>query len=549
MKADCESIPYNKTGFFSKLIIDYLHQDAGLQAFYKHAPTMEGINESIKARQLFNQDRELLYSVLKEQYNGLEITKAVSSNMELLREQYTFTITTAHQPNILTGPLYFIYKILHVIKLAAKLKEHYPQYKFVPVFYMGSEDADLDELGHIFINGEKVEWQTEQQGAVGRMRTKGIEKMIDRLEGEFGGLPFGKEMANLCRQAYSGNNNIQQATLALVNGLFKDYGLIIIIPDNAKLKTIFNGVVKKELLSQFSHSLVQETIEKMGEKYKVQAGGRAINLFYLGDDGSRDRVELMQPPRPGSINTTDDEREFMVVNKGISFTKQAILAELEAHPERFSANVILRGVFQETILPNIAFIGGGGEIAYWMELKKVFEAAGVPFPVLLLRNSFLLIAPGQKQIQQKLAITSKELFLKEDALINELVRRITNNRLETKPEQDIAYSLYENLQELASAIDPTLKAHVAALHVRTLKGLLELEKKFLRAEKRKQEAIVGQVQKLHGALFPNGNLQERIENFMPLYARYGKAILTLLYQYSEPLANNFTVLSIEEAGN
>lgn len=547
MKADCELIAYNETGFFSKLIIDYLQQQPGLSQFYTHSPSLGGIETAIKSRQAFKQDRNTLHIALMEQYATLDVPEALSKNIELLKQPTTFTITTAHQPNILTGPLYFIYKILHAVKLAAECKKSFPQYDFVPVYYMGSEDADLDELGHIFLNGEKLEWQTDQVGAVGRMNPKGIEKLIDRLKGEFGDMPFGAEMVALCNKAYPGHNNIQQATLYLVNELFKAYGLVVVVPDNAMLKKAFAEVVKKELTTQFSYPLVQETIDKIGEQYKVQAAGREINLFYLSDDGSRERIEIKQSAgKKNNETVSQGEHEFVIVDKAISFTQDEILNEVDKHPERFSANVILRGVFQETILPNVAFIGGGGELAYWMELKKVFASVQVPYPVLLLRNSFLLVLPKQKQLQDKLQISRKQLFHKEADLINELVSINTPNRLDTKKEQDETYKLYEQLQELASAVDPTLKPHVAALHMRSLQGLIRLEKKLLKAEKRKHTEIIAQVQKLRAALFPNNNLQERVDNFLPLYAKYGTALIELLFEHSQPIAESLTVLYINE---
>lgn len=538
MKADCKSLSYPETGFFSKLVTDYLQQAETLRSFYLHEPSFKGIEAAIGSRQQFNQDRKLLHDVLIDQYASMERTEAVDNNIKLLLDPGTYTITTAHQPNILTGPLYFIYKILHAIRLANECKQRFPQYNFVPVYYMGSEDADLDELGHIFLNGEKLEWQTAQAGAVGRMHPKGIDKLIDRLKGEFGDMPFGDDMIRLCSKAYLEHANIQQATLYLVNELFKSYGLLVIIPDNARLKTAFEEVVKKELTNQFSYPLVHATTAQIGETYKVQAAGREINLFYLDDDGSRERIELIQKD--------NGVQEYVVVNKTISFSQEAILKELAQHPERFSANVILRGVFQETILPNVAFIGGGGELAYWMELKKVFEAVRVPYPVLLLRNSFLLVLPKEKQLQEKLQVNHKQLFQKETALINELVRSNTHSRLDTKKEQADIYHLYEQLQLVASGIDPTLKPHVAALHTRSLQGLLGLEKKLLRAEKRKHAELTGQVKKLHNTLFPGDNLQERVDNFMPLYATYGPALIELLYQYSEPIAASFTILYIQE---
>lgn len=536
MKASCETIPYQQTGYFSKLVTDYLQGNKALTPFYQYQPAMEGIKAAVEARKQFPQNRQLLHDALVEQYRDFDVPAALQKNIDALLNANTFTVTTAHQPNIFTGPLYFVYKILHAIRLAETLKTEMPQYDFVPVYYMGSEDADLDELGHIFLSGEKVTWSTGQAGAVGRMKTKGLEQIINRLQGEFGHLPFAAEMIAICTSAYTKHSNIQEATLYLVNELFKQYGLVVLIPDSALLKSAFIPVLEKELLERFSHRLVQETAAALAGQYKVQTEGREVNLFYLSDDGSRDRIEY--------IGEGENE-SWQVVNKEIHFSKPALLDELHQHPERFSPNVILRGVFQETVLPGIAFIGGGGELAYWIELKKVFEAVNVPYPVLLLRNSFLLIDHTASLLKDKLALETKDLFRSQTAILNEYTHKNSTATLDTKLQQDAVYQVYRQLQEQANEIDATLKAHVAALHVASLKGLINLEKKFLRAAKRRHADYSNQLHKLKSMLFPANNLQERVDNFMPLYALYGKEILNILYQHSQAFSEAFTILYID----
>jgi len=365
-------------------VIDYLNAAEQLQPFYNYPVSLQGIQQSIEARKQFNTNRHLLVDALTTQYNGVNLSASQQNNLNLLLSENTFTITTAHQPNIFTGPLYFIYKILHAAKLSAELKQQLPQYDFVPVYYMGSEDADLDELGFINLNGEKLIWQTHQTGAVGRMQVdKAFIKLIETIHGQLGVEQYGNTLIDLFKQYYTEGKTIQQATLALVNHLFADYGVLVVVPDNALLKKQFQSVVEKELTEQFSHQAVEATIHQLSKHYKVQAGGRDVNLFYLIDD-KRERIEISNV-------------KFQISNLKISWTKDEILTELENHPERFSANVILRGVFQETILPNIAFIGGGGELAYWLELKKVFEAVNVPYPMLIVRNSFLIINHNQSE--------------------------------------------------------------------------------------------------------------------------------------------------------
>ena len=464
-------VSYQSTGFFSKLVADYLSKDEKLKEFYKHPVSIEGIKASIEARKGFNTDRKLLVSELTKQYAGIHLNALQDQNLQSLLGEDTFTITTAHQPNIFTGPLYFIYKIMHAIKLADELKIQFPEYDFVPVYYMGSEDADLDELGYINLNGEKLTWQTNQTGSVGRMKVdKALLQIIKEIEGQIGIYPHGNELTELFRQCYSVGKTIQQATLELVNSLFADYGLLVVIPDNAALKRSFNPIIKKELTERFSNKAVTATLTELNKHYKAQAGGRELNLFYLIDD-KRERIEL-----------TKDGFGVEALNK--HWTLEEILVELENNPERFSANVILRGVFQETILPNIAFIGGGGELAYWLELKKVFEAAQVPYPVLLLRNSFLLVKEKYAERIAKLGFEIEDFFANELELINRLVKVHSKNKLSLTTEIEGIKVIYQQLKENTATIDETLVAHVDFLEKNALKKITELEKKILRAEKR-----------------------------------------------------------------
>jgi len=524
-------LPYEGTGYFSKIVSDYLSQSPQLQPFYRHAPTLEGIKDSIAARRSFDTQRGLLTEVLKEQYANLTITEKVKQNIASLSDKNTFTVTTAHQPNIFTGPLFFIYKILHTVKLADELSAALPQYKFVPVYYMGSEDADLDELGFINAGGQKLVWETKQTGAVGRMKVdKGLLKLIHDIHGQAGVLPFGNELTELFKQCYTKGKLIQQATLELINALFGEYGLVILIPDNAKLKTAFHSVVEKELTEKFSHKIVADTIEKLGQLYKVQAGGREINLFYLIDD-KRERIEVQ-------------DTRYEVRTLGLHFSKEEILHELKEHPERFSANVILRGTFQETVLPNIAFIGGGGELAYWLELKNVFEAVHIPFPVLLLRNSFLLINKERAAKLKQLGFTDADLFKDELSLLNTLVKRESGHQLSLSKELQQAKEYYARLRTVTDAVDKTLSEHLGALEKQALKKLTELEKKLLRAERFKYETQQKQIAKLKQMLFPDNSLQERTDNFSLYYATYGKAWLQMIYAVSTGMNEGFGIAII-----
>ena len=529
MSTTAQFISYSSTGAFSKLVTDYISGNEILQPFYKHPVSLEGIKAGIQQRKQYPTDRKLLVEVLKKQYAVVPISDKVNANIEKLLSENTFTITTAHQPNILTGPLYFIYKILHAVKLAEILSQQITDASFVPVYYMGSEDADLDELGHVFINGEKQIWLTNQTGAVGRMKVdKALIKLIDGIAGQVTIHPYGDEIIELIKDCYKEGTSIEQATFKLVNELFADFGLIVLMPDNPLLKKAFIPVIEKELTEQFSNPIVAKTAKAFPAAYKVQASGREINMFYL-QECRRDRIEF-------------NHSQFTIHNSPLQFDTTGIKKELHEHPERFSPNVILRPVFQESILPNIAFIGGGGELAYWMELKNVFAAVNVPFPVLLLRNSFLLTAENQVAAAKKLGFDITALFKNETDLLNELVKRDSTVQLSLEKEKQILLEFYKLLKSIAAAVDISLANHTEALQAKALKKIEALEKKLLRAEKKKFEAQQRQLHKLKTVLFPNNNLQERIDNMIPYYAISGKAFIQAIYNNSKGLEQEFGIL-------
>jgi len=532
---DCISTQtaYKETGFYSKIILDYLEGKEQLQPFYTHPVSAAGLKAAIEDRKKYPTDRKLLVEVLKRHYSGVNITTRQQSNIERLSKINGFTITTAHQPNIFTGHLYFIYKILHIIKLCEQLKTETPDNDFIPVFYMGSEDADLEELGHVYISGIKHAWETNQTGAVGRMKVdKALKKMLDAIAGEITVHPYGQEIIDTMKACYTEGSTIEQATFKLINVLFGEYGLLVLLPDDADYKRAFIPVVEKELKGQFSYPVVEDTVSKFPKEYKVQAGGRELNMFYLKDD-IRERIEKAND-------------RYSIVNSEYSFAEQEMNEELTKNPERFSPNVILRPVFQEMILPNIAFIGGGGELAYWLELKNVFAAVSVPFPVLILRNSFLLAEEKQVEKINKLGFSINDLFKPEQELMNMLVKKETAVQLSLNKEKQVLQEFYNNLKATSGAVDITLERHTEALGKQALKKIEALEKKMLRAEKKKFDAEQRQLQKLKSRLFPHNNLQERIDNFMPLYAKYGGKLIKQLYENSLGMEQEFVILEIRQ---
>jgi bacillithiol biosynthesis cysteine-adding enzyme BshC len=524
-----QHIPYHQTASFSNIVMDYLDRRKTLHSFYSHPPDLDGLKVSIVEKSRQKIDRQTLVNALNYQYKGLAIGGAVKNNISALADKNTFSICTAHQPNLFTGPLYFIYKIMHVIKLSVFLKEELPQYNFVPVYYMGSEDADFEELNHFTVQGKKYEWKTKQKGAVGRMIIdKEITDLIVELQQQIGVEPYGDEWIELLQLSFIQGETIQKATLKLVNALFGKYGLVILIAEAAELKATMKSVFYDDLFNQAPSQIVEVSCNDLANHYNVQATPRTINLFYLKDD-VRERIEKV-------------EDRFRILNSDISFTSEEMKNELDTYPERFSPNVILRGLFQETLLPNIAFLGGGGELAYWLQLKELFVHYSISFPVLILRNSFLIIEKKWNELIEKFHFTEPDLFLITDKLLENLIRQNSINEISLNGNFEKTEELFARIEQQAIAVDATLSKHVAAIKTRSLKNLEKLEKKMLRAEKRKYTDQQRQIEQMKANLFPGNGLQERVENIAGFYAKWGAGFIENLFQNSPSLEQHFTIL-------
>jgi len=306
--------------------------------------------------------------------------------------------------------------------------------------------------------------------------------------------------------------------------------LVIIDANDKELKTLFSSHVKDELLNSTSFNQVTETNKELSKHISIQVNPREINLFYLKKN-LRDRIVL-------------EENLYKVNNTDISFSKDEILEELENHPERFSPNVIMRPLYQEVILPNLCYIGGGGELAYWFQLKDYFSKVNIPFPILLLRNSVLIQTKQQAEKLNKLDISKEDVFLKRDAFINKKVREISNIDIDFSLLKNQLQEQFKQLYSLAEKTDKSFLGAVKAQEIKQLKGLSNLEKRLLKAQKRKLSDQVSRMTEIQTELFPNQSLQERNANFSELYLEFGDQLIQQLVLNLQPLKGDFLILEL-----
>jgi bacillithiol synthase len=515
-----EKIPFAETNAFTSFFLDYIGQHPQLKKFHGRFPEIGNFKDQLteKSTSFPKQNREVLVAALQEQYKNYTITDPVKNNLEALRSDKTFTVTTGHQLNIFTGPLYFIYKIVTVINTCKQLKKVYPEYNFVPVYWMASEDHDFDEIKYFKLNGKKYTWESEQTGAVGRFNPKELEGILKELP----------EGLTLFQKAYLKHKTLSDAVRFYVNELFGAEGIVVVDADSKALKTLFKEVIRDDVFNHTPQKLVDATnaeLEKAG--YEPQVNCREINFFYL-DNNLRSRIEQQ------------DDR-YRIVDSALSFSKKELEALIESAPETFSPNVILRPLYQEIILPNLAYIGGPSEVVYWLQLKEVFTQYKTPFPILMPRNFAMVLDPPMVRKFEKTGLELNELFFEKNYLFNHFAVKFSRNKIKLNGEKEAIQNYFQIIRQQAEAFDKTLGPMVGAETQRAIKSLEKIEQKLLRSEKRFQSDKLQQVEAVKDALFPNGSLQERTDNFLNFYLQDPQFIQKLLTHF-DPFDFRFSVL-------
>jgi bacillithiol biosynthesis cysteine-adding enzyme BshC len=531
MDVDC--ISYKDTGFFSQTISDYIDDLPQLKPFYKYRPDIKGFAELLANKKVVA-DRAVLSTILSEQYarisdTGYSIPDLVGQNIELFKSTNTYTITTGHQLNIFAGPLYFIYKIVTAIKLAKQLKSSFPDKNFVPVYWMATEDHDFAEINYTNIGGKKVHWWYEAQGATGRISPDSIRKALNEYKGALGLDGHALELADIVEKAYAGFDKLADATRYLVNALFGQYGLVIIDADDARFKQQFAEIIEQDIIEQNSYKNITATNEELQKAgVHIQVNPREINFFYL-QDKLRERIVF-------------EKDTYHVLNTETRFTKEELQKEITEHPERFSPNVVMRPLYQECILPNIAYIGGGAEVVYWLELKSTFDYYKVGFPILILRNSGLVIRKEPAAKIAKMELKAADLFKSTDVIKNEWVTKHSKHTLTLQEEWSELQAVFEKIKLSSFKVDATLAPSAEAVQARLKKAIDNLEKKLIKAEKKNYHTRLEQIDQIKAELFPKDSLQERSENFGLLYVKWGQGFIDELIRNFEPLDFKFAVL-------
>ena len=522
-------IEYDETQCFSSTVIRYLNKDQKIAPFINQFPDLSAFKNIINNRN-FTGDRSILVDVLLQQYQNIENqSEAIKANISSLKSNKTFTVTTGHQLNIFTGPLYFVFKIVTTINLAKDLKKEFPEHDFVPVYWMATEDHDFEEINHTYLAGKKITWKKDSKGATGRLNPKTILQALNDYKSILGASANADKLSKIITKSYTEFDTLASSTRFLVNELFGELGLVILDADDKLLKKQFSAIIQEDIISENSFKNINQTSGDL-EKINIhpQVNPREINFFYMMDD-LRERIVF-------------ENQKYQILNTEISFSQEELKVEIATYPERFSPNVVMRPLYQEVILPNLAYIGGGGELAYWLQLKSNFDFYKVDFPLLILRNSAMLANEDIERKLHKINLNFEDIFEETAPLQKIWIQKHSTHQLNIQQEWEQLSAIFDDLKTRVSKIDLTLNPSTDAVKTRLKKAIDNLEKKLIRAEKRNFTEALDAIEKIRNTLFPNGGLQERKENFSLFYVKYGDDFINELLKAFDPLNFKFTIL-------
>jgi bacillithiol synthase len=527
------TIPFKAEFKFSQLDVDYAVNVEIFNDLIEYEPNIDEILRAAAIRQnQFPIDRNLLVENLLKQYKDLPDCSSVIDNIHALGKDTTFAITTAHQPILMGGPLYIIYKIMSAITLASTLNQipDHP-YHFVPVFVIGGEDHDFEEVNHFHIYGQKVTWQTDQIGACGRFDTSGILDVLNFLSEKNTNSEFALSFIQNLKQELVTSDNYAQFYHRFINLIFRSRGLVVIDMDQVEFKHAFSSLMKKEVNEKFSLEYItkaQKIKERLG--YNPATYLREINLFYFYN-GYRLRIEH-----------NVDTNKYHIVDTDLFFSFDELNIEIENHPENFSPNVNLRPLYQECILPSVVYVGGGGEIAYWLERKEQFEYANLYYPVIVRRDSVLWIDQNTNRKMTKLKLRIEDFETPLDQLIREYIIKNTKHTLTLDDEVILLNDIFDTVMQKGVAVDKSLSGAIEAEKIKVLKSMEHLQQRIIRGEKQLQEQTINQIQHIEQKLFPQGIPQERYENFLQYYFKLGDGYLDVLEAALDPLRSELKVI-------
>lgn len=492
--------------------------------------SIEAFKKQIQLKQnnFPKEKRKLLQSYFEVQYKNIDLSDAIKDNIKRVSEENTFTITTGQQLTLFGGPAFFFYKIIHCISLSIKLKEYYPEFNFIPVFWLASEDHDKEEIAETTIFNQKFYWENEFTGATGEFP---LDDNIQEIKTSIIDFFSNNEDCDIIShlKKFSGVT-LSEAFIHFLTSIFKDYGLLVLDANSTILKKELSFVLENEInnFSTFKH--VSETNTRLlSQGIKPQAKIKEVNFFKLSKN---QRLK---------INFSDEK--FFIANKEIS--KDALLSEIQNNPESFSPNVFIRPLYQEIILPNLAYIGGPGELSYWIQLKSNFDFYKIPYPLLVNRQSIFIIDPSTMNKMKNLSFTLIDFI---NTSYDELKKNYLDKTQEYKninwDESDSQLQIVlASLKDLYENSAPEICNFLESEWKNIEKSIDKVKNKLHKQVANKHELSIKQINQIKSKLFPNAIPQERFYHFFTYCPDGSLKLLHELIQEIDPFSTDILVIS------
>jgi bacillithiol biosynthesis cysteine-adding enzyme BshC len=526
---DYRQLPLESSGF-SELFFDYMYEFNEVERFFTHNfRDPQALHNMMAALEERGHDRSVLVRVLEEQNRAFGSTATALDNVALLRKPSTYAIVTGQQVGLFGGPLYTVFKTITTIKLSERLKQKFPQFDFVPVFWIEGEDHDFAEMNNISIlDGESKTARLEYlPGGVMPERNLGpigelvfdasLDQTLASLEAALQKTDFTEDVMKKLRECYTPGRTFNQSFTAWMNHLFEDYGLVFISSNNAELKRLISPFFVKEI-SEFpktSQTVIRQSAE-LEEKYHAQIKAKSINLF-LFHKGGRYLIE----PR---------EHDFSLKGTRHFLQKEELLKIANETPELLSPNVVLRPIVQDTLLPTLAYVAGPSEIAYHAQLKPVYEDFNVLQPIIYPRASGTFLEERVERAMEKYSLALSELFEDPGKVTAKVAERISDVKAEVLF-GSVSSSIHDALSELKfglKEIDPTLLGALEGVKSKIDGNLSVLKEKTVAAQMRRHETAMRQIERAIASLLPNGSLQEREISVIYFMNKYGPDLVKWL---------------------
>jgi bacillithiol biosynthesis cysteine-adding enzyme BshC len=508
-------------GGFSDLFNDYISDFQKVQNFYEldfHSPENFKLKCETVQREFHN--RESICNILLNQNHDFGCGENTFVNINRLQEENTFAIVTGQQVGIVGGPLYTLYKIFTLLKLKDQLNDNYPEMKFVPVFWLESEDHDFEEVNYVnIVNNEnqikRIHYprppKSEYHASVGDIAFDiSVAAFIQEVASALPNSDFKEDIIGLLNQAYSPGVTFEKAFVQWINLLLPDSGIIFISPDDKNIKQLLSVVFQKEIneYPRTSQLVIQKSAE-LEKNYHAQIKPRALNLFLFHKEG-----RYLIEPR---------ENDFSLKGTRKYFSKEELLIIARETPELLSPNVVLRPICQDTILPTVAYIAGPSEIAYFAQLKPVYKNFGLTMPIIYPRASVTILEDKVARILEKYELIIENIyegFENASERVMNFVSEVKIDELFSESNQRVT-DLLNEMKFGLGYIDQTLLGTLENTQLKIEAALQVLKEKTNSAQKHKHEVALKQVEKVFNNVFPNGNFQERELNIINYLNKYG----------------------------